>query len=587
MAPGRVSLLAAALAAASLGQAQEIPGCFYHPFAAPTIADPYAHGIYRYYDDSVTAPSATVPNATSCQQLCQQQGNCTVFTFFDNSKACWLQTKDATFNITLGVFYGGDTTAGPKVCEKVAPRCKAVVGKGFPGTLSQAFPTDYQPRKGVCWKKTDRTKDFPAYEPCAPTEVLQKITGCTFPDSVPIPASTLAIEKRTCREVCDASADCAAWEMTELGCYTGVGHNCTIVTAGLGKNASGERLGRGVTRAMHSWSGAQFVAGAVMKEGFVSIQQFVKIMDVSPTADLEVAADDCRDICASVVNCEFWQLDKQAGCFIDTSGPNNGLAYPLVAANFKEGVPSVVAGEYIQHLCGVSAAAPGPAPTAAPVAPVPPKQALARITLEFQNLDYAAILPSQLATLRLDYAAAVAAWVGVPATSVLAMDGTQGVTLGSSPWSVSKVNEKYRLLQTRSAVSTFLDAHIKVPVGQTIASVVSKVVSDAKLFTNLQDATVRVLGADSAAVVPPGVRVMPREVSPPREVTTKASAFPWWGWVLIAIGGALIGGACIGIAVISGLCDSKKKKSKSRRKMDAVAEETAAGTVTPLMAMDA
>lgn len=555
--------------------AQETPGCFFYPYAAPSILNPYGHAIYRYHDPKLTAPSATVATAGECQKLCAAQTNCSVFTFFDNTDACWLQSSDSSLNTTVGDYFGPATVAGPKVCPEVPDRCspQAIPKPGFPDTEQLAFPKNFQPKKNVCWNGTRSGYDF-RLSACTDTiKVAQYVTKCAFPKQLPTPKSWLTTTGTTCRQLCERNPECATYETLPSGdCFTGVGVNCTVLPDST--NSSGARLVRGSLRTIFSWAKIKFVAGMVLRQTFLQEQQFRKVFQTSSFTSTAEAQKACRDACYSYLNCEYWQLTTQA-CFIDTSDSFYELAYPLSKDNFKLNADDVIAGEYVQHLCGVPLVYPS-------------KGVMAHITIEAQNLDYNQIALPKRAELSSAFAEKIAIWLSVPKDYVQAMDGSKaGVTIAAVPWSLSSANVKSRRLQVgglASAISTFLDAHIKVPDGLTIDQILAKFPDNTKLFSDLQAATLSVLGMGSPAIFPGlqfvgrqerVVPIVPTWQDTSGQASESGSGMPWWVWLLLAIGVLLVV-ACIA-GFLLGACDEEKKKKKSfkssSRKKDRDAED--------------
>lgn len=62
------------------------------------------------------------------------------------------------------------------------------------------------------------------------------------------------------------------------------------------------------------------------------------------------ATQACRDTCLSSLSCQYWFLSTSEGCYVD----DGGASYPLTTADVSNNHTlshSVIAGEYIQHLC--------------------------------------------------------------------------------------------------------------------------------------------------------------------------------------------------------------------------------------------
>lgn len=522
-----------------------------------------------------------------------------MFTFFDDTNACWLQTTEAKLTMTAWDT-GKGTVAGPKTCDPVPDRCgmSATASPGFPETMDTAWPENYQPRKLTCWE-TDRTGPTPALSTCGPTVVLQEVTKCTFRVTSPnepssILNSTLQLQNKTCKQVCEEKADCSTWEVADKAgvawCYWGVGVGCAVVNATNGLTATGQRLGRGAVRDMFTWSNNEFWVEPVQTSDSLLEQQFQLLFDVSQYATLHQAADDCRQACVSLLSCEFWQLHSTAGCYIDMSDTSRGLAYPLTAKNFKLNATQIFAGGFLQHLCGVGKPAPAPAPgvttTLLPSIPQSMPDVMAHVTLQLANLNYSAVTPDGLGKLSAAITRDLARFTSVPDSFVQSMAGVPGVTISPNAWPTPGAAPAARRLQAAggacgvdgdSKVSTFVTANLLVPVGTTMEQIKNRIKGESKLVPTLENDAVTSVGAGSASILCSGVHLKSREVTAvprPRlpsplpaalpEVAASGGGLPWWAWVLIALGALLLCGAIAGCFLMGGGEDAQKKKKKSK-----------------------
>merc|ERR1719230_2051006 len=58
----------------------------------------------------------------------------------------------------------------------------------------------------------------------------------------------------------------------------------------------------------------------------------------------------CRNVCLSILRCQYWQVHNSSGCWVEIPS-RNSVAYPLTTANAKINTPECYAGELIQHQC--------------------------------------------------------------------------------------------------------------------------------------------------------------------------------------------------------------------------------------------
>merc|ERR1712187_894007 len=79
--------------------------------------------------------------------------------------------------------------------------------------------------------------------------------------------------------------------------------------------------------------------------------------------DWKEGARHCRYYCLAALTCEWWQYSTIGGCFVEDVSKAR-VKYPLTtdashSVTSTEFANSMVAGEYIQHLCGVAVGTEG------------------------------------------------------------------------------------------------------------------------------------------------------------------------------------------------------------------------------------
>jgi len=95
----------------------------------------------------------------------------------------------------------------------------------------------------------------------------------------------------------------------------------------------------------------------------VQVKNLVQVFDKNNADAFQNPTTACRNMCLSNLDCQFWQLLKMSGCWIEgEAGYNNIAHYPLVNEDLMQATApeEVVAGEYIQHFC--PSAIPGATP---------------------------------------------------------------------------------------------------------------------------------------------------------------------------------------------------------------------------------
>jgi len=293
-------------------------------------------------------------NASACQTSCQKSPTCEYFAFRSGNSSCYLSGADALFQAGEGFI------SGPKVCPEGPMGCRELPSDGFPGATASAselaWPSHRVPSKLECWPQNSTSGH---YLSCPTVTVLEDLHGgwpakCSGLTKVAVPWM------ETCETYCQKSLKCSVWKETsdtapEPECYIGhlsSGLNCYLGDASKQSSrplSGAQRLMHGKVRVLKSLVGAEIVG-------------LVEALSSGSFKNKTDAIQACRNICYSNVGCQFWQYSsKTSGCYVED--PSHGLVvYPLTTEISEFGrhtsystnttfAKSVIAGEYIQHVC--------------------------------------------------------------------------------------------------------------------------------------------------------------------------------------------------------------------------------------------
>jgi len=137
-----------------------------------------------------------------------------------------------------------------------------------------------------------------------------------------------------CETACSNAPNCAVWQYTSTGCFSG--EALQACNQGLLQLSGAQRIQHGDVRVLKDLRGWQ-VTG---------LKNIGSMLDGPHT---------CRKICYSDLNCEYWLYATMSGCWVQD--PVSGkVQYPLTtgpggASQLGALAQSVLAGEYIQHIC--------------------------------------------------------------------------------------------------------------------------------------------------------------------------------------------------------------------------------------------
>lgn len=195
------------------------------------------------------------------------------------------------------------------------------------------WPNGRQPEALESWKRDAAREPVP----CWKTRVLEDLAGgwpgqCT--GLVQDPAST---DDAKCQAACMKSSICSVWEfIPESGCWIGRAPGFCLQTQPPLHVAAAQRLQHGDIRVVKDLTGYQ-------------IANLVNIGSLNVDGP-----EHCQRVCYSDLACEYWLYGPQ-GCWVQDPA-TSAVQYPLTlslggATVDSAFAASVVAGEYIQHVC--------------------------------------------------------------------------------------------------------------------------------------------------------------------------------------------------------------------------------------------
>eukprot|EP00929_Paragymnodinium_shiwhaense_P030788 TRINITY_DN17383_c0_g2_i1.p1 TRINITY_DN17383_c0_g2~~TRINITY_DN17383_c0_g2_i1.p1 ORF type:complete len:700 (+),score=149.76 TRINITY_DN17383_c0_g2_i1:48-2102(+) len=316
-----------------------------------------------------------------CQAKCQENPECGKFRYHEDTKGCQLAPKDSWYindRHCHGAYGNSHCVAGPSACEPIPQWCNAVPDPTkFPADSqlesNKAWPMNLQPPNMQCWPHGPN--EWPRLCGEEPVTVLEDTAKgwnglCQGLD----PINTMP-KGKTCADMCKDDLWCSEWALVqnhkgEERCWVGLGNRCYKTHGYEGKLVAAQRIMHGHYRVLRDMKYAQV-------DGLVHV-------DVSDDGGLSATPEAegtkrCKNQCLSLVNCQIWVYFKTTGCWMEWPYKNR-IKYPATKASWGiSRTPDVVAGEYMQRVCGnLSGTAPAappapalPAPVPVPAAPVP------------------------------------------------------------------------------------------------------------------------------------------------------------------------------------------------------------------------
>lgn len=285
----------------------------------------------------------------ACQAHCAATSECEHFTFWvAPALRCDLAAAGASLQQEPPqASHAPLATSGPRACAAAAA-CSEVPGDCFPGrnaaASAAAWPSGEVPTNAQCWPR-DSATGFPVDCPTQRVTVLEDtVTGwpgtCLGLVQIDVPTG------EWCELNCMKNVLCSVWQEENLTnppqCWQGsFGSDC-LSRPGF-KPARAQRIMHGSYRVLKDLRRMQVMGLTLM-------------FPHSVYPDWKEAAHHCRNYCIAALTCEWWQYSTIAGCYVEDVSESR-VKYPLTtdasqSVTNTEFANSIVAGEYIQHVCG-------------------------------------------------------------------------------------------------------------------------------------------------------------------------------------------------------------------------------------------
>lgn len=222
-----------------------------------------------------------------------------------------------------------------------------VPGPGWPAATAEesnaAWPAGQQPSSLVAWPQT--VDDRPAA--CWNTTVLEDTHNGWPGQCVGLSRVDWADNVTKCEQACQDEPLCSVWQFNNrTRCWTGRGRECDFRDANDDVVVErAQRLQHGVVRVLKNMQG--WHVDVLRPLGFWH------------TGGVDEGVTHCRNWCYSDIRCQYWQYGSD-GCWVED--PNyylwRNVRYPLTterggATSQSDWAKTMVAGEYIQHICPV------------------------------------------------------------------------------------------------------------------------------------------------------------------------------------------------------------------------------------------
>lgn len=150
-----------------------------------------------------------------------------------------------------------------------------------------------------------------------------------------------------CEKTCTENPECMAWQFTmDRSCLQGSSLQCHLTGSNSVPLQRAQWLQHGDVRVIRNMTGWDILNLRPLGIG-------------SGTNDQATQIKHCQDYCYSLLECEYWTFAR-SGCFAEDPTAQNSAGMPYVAqypltlsgaSNASELALTVVAGEFIQHIC--------------------------------------------------------------------------------------------------------------------------------------------------------------------------------------------------------------------------------------------
>lgn len=286
-----------------------------------------------------------------CQSRCQAMANCSYFSFWPEVQKCFLSGSDAIFGPVPKTSASQGAITGPKRCPR-AP-CMEMPSQDFPGATARdsvlAWPSHRVPQNLECWPKnwTAGTVDS-----CPHIKVVED-TDDGWPGKCEGLSEVMVPHNETCESFCRKKVTCSVFQIVQehppfgpRSCWHAdrtSGWDCyeQSLDPSTPVPSSSKRFMRGSVRVL-----ARLVD--VQVQGLVHAfpeTYFIKVAD---------AAEACKFNCYSNIFCQYWQYHLDTGCWVEDPAHGQPMPFPPTLQSWSansEQVRTLIAGEYIQHLC--------------------------------------------------------------------------------------------------------------------------------------------------------------------------------------------------------------------------------------------
>eukprot|EP00930_Biecheleria_cincta_P023612 TRINITY_DN17036_c0_g1_i1.p1 TRINITY_DN17036_c0_g1~~TRINITY_DN17036_c0_g1_i1.p1 ORF type:complete len:446 (+),score=58.44 TRINITY_DN17036_c0_g1_i1:77-1414(+) len=220
-------------------------------------------------------------------------------------------------------------------------------GPGWPGKTAvesnQAWPVGQQPANLIAWP---REQGRP--QSCWKVTLLHDTVEGWPGKCEDLPENLAARgNEHFCEKTCTENPECMAWQFTMDGsCLQGSSLQCHLTGSSSVPLQRAQWLQHGDVRVIRNMTGWDILNLRPLGIG-------------SGASDQATQIEHCRDYCYSLLGCEYWTF-AQSGCFAEDPTAQNSAGMPHVAqypltlsgaSNTSELALTVVAGEFIQHIC--------------------------------------------------------------------------------------------------------------------------------------------------------------------------------------------------------------------------------------------
>lgn len=222
-----------------------------------------------------------------------------------------------------------------------------VPGPGWPGATSEesnaAWPGGVQPSSLVAWPQT--VDEMPAR--CWNTTVIEDTRNGWPGQCIGLSRVDWTNNVTQCEQACRDESLCSVWQYNnQTHCWTGRGRECDFRDANDDVVVErAQRLQHGLVRVLKNMQGWHV--------------DVLRPLGIWHTGGVDEGVAHCRNWCYSDIRCQYWQYGSD-GCWVEDPDYYlwRSVGYPLTTArggatSESDWAKTMVAGEYIQHICPV------------------------------------------------------------------------------------------------------------------------------------------------------------------------------------------------------------------------------------------